>query len=81
MNTDEKVIRLLEELSGVEVMYPRQDLALHLGLDSLAMVTMLITIEDTFHIRLDEADMDPFYLITVQDVIDLVRRYVHDEEA
>ncbi len=80
MRTEQKVIALLEELSGVEGIYPAQDLALHLAMDSLAMVSMLINIEDAFQIELDESDMDPFFLITVQDVINLVARYVRDEE-
>ena len=40
------------------------------------MVTLLIMIEDTFNIILDEADMNPFDLITVEQVIKLVEKYV-----
>ena len=47
-----------------------------LAMDSLSMVSLLIGIEDVFEIELDEADMNPFGLGTVQDVVDLVEKYV-----
>ena len=50
-----------------------------LGLDSLKMVTLLIEIEDAFGIELDESDMNPFDLSTVQNVIDMVNKYCGDE--
>ena len=49
-----------------------------LGLDSIRMVTLLILIEDTFAIVLDETDMNPFDLTTVQSVIDMVKKYCVD---
>ena len=52
-----------------------------LGMDSLRMVMLLVTIEDTFDIELDESDMNPFSLITVQNVVDLVMEYVSPEEV
>ena len=39
------------------------------------MVTLLVEIEKTFGIELDEADMNPFDLTTVQDVVDMVGKY------
>ena len=50
-----------------------------LALDSLAMVMLLIEIEEAFGIELDESDMNPFELNTVQDVIVLVSKYFGDE--
>jgi len=50
-----------------------------LALDSLMMVTMLIEIEDVFDIELEETDMNPFDLNTVQSVIDMVAKYCGDE--
>ncbi len=78
MNIEENVKAILHELSGEEVvendLYLQEDLAL----DSLMMVTMLVEIEDIFDIKLDEADLNPFDLSTVQNVIDLVSRYCGD---
>lgn len=71
----EKVIQILFELSGKEVIENSNSLMDDLGLDSLLMVTLLIEIEDAFNIELDESDMNPFDLITVNDVIELVEKY------
>lgn len=75
MEIKEKIKNLLAELSGQEVFDNDAKLQENLALDSLAMVTMLVQIEDVFEIQLDEADMNPFDLITVQNVIDLVEKY------
>lgn len=79
MNIEEKVKEILFELSGEEVIENDYYLQEQLVLDSLAMVAMLIEIEETFEIELDEADMNPFELSTVQNVIDLVAKYCGDE--
>ena len=75
MEIKEKIKNLLAELSGQEVFDNDAKLQENLALNSLAMVTMLVQIEDVFEIQLDEADMNPFDLITVQNVIDLVEKY------
>ncbi len=79
MNIEQKVKGILCELSGEETVEDTAHLQEDLALDSLMMVTMLIEIEDTFVIELDESDMNPFDLNTVQDVIDLVIKYCGDE--
>ncbi len=79
MNIEEKVKGILCELSGEESVENTSQLQEDLALDSLMMVTMLIEIEDVFGIKLNESDMNPFDLITVQDVIDMVAKYCGDE--
>ena len=79
MNIEEKVKGILFELSSEENIDNKATLREDLALDSLAMVTMLIEIEDIFDIQLDEADMNPFDLSTVQDVINMVKEYCGDE--
>ena len=74
----ERVKEMLSELCGIGRIEDCSRLTEELGLDSLSMVTMLLTIEDTFGIVLDESDMDPYDLITVSDVISLVTRYTGD---
>lgn len=71
-----QVIEMLEDISLKYVDDNTLTLLGDLGLDSLKMVMLLLTIEDTFEIELDESDMNPFALITVQNVIDLVAKYV-----
>ena len=81
MNIVEKVKGILCQLSGEEIVENSSLLQEDLALDSLSMVTMLVEIEDIFDIELDESDMNPFDLSTVQNVIDMVIRYVGDENA
>lgn len=79
MNIETKVKEILCELSGEETIVNTDHLQGDLVLDSLMMVTMLVEIEETFEIELDEADMNPFDLGTVQNVIDMVAKYYGDE--
>ena len=79
MNTEEKIREILFELSGIETTDNETSLQADLALDSLTMVMLLIEIEEEFGIELDESDMNPFELNTVQDIIDLVSKYLGDE--
>ena len=71
-----QVIEIVEELSLMTIQDTDVTLTGDLSMDSLRMVMLLVTLEDTFEIELDESDMNPFSLITVQDVINLVMKYV-----
>ena len=79
MNIETKVKQLLSELSGEESVENTDHLQKDLALDSLMMVTMLVEIEEAFGVELNEADMNPFDLSTVQNVIDMVAKYCSDE--
>lgn len=79
METNEKVIGIIKELSGLENISLNSNLQSDIKLDSLTMVTLLIQIEDEFLIELDESDMNPFDLETVESVINLVEKYVGDK--
>ena len=72
----EQVFEIVEELCLMPIQDVGATLTNDLALDSLRMVMLLVTLEDTFEIELDESDMNPFSLITVQDVINLVQKYV-----
>ena len=76
MNTKENVTELLKDLSGVSTITPEASLSVDLGFDSLAMVTLLVMLEETFSIELMEADMNPFHLKNAADVVALAERYV-----
>lgn len=79
MNIETKVKEILCELSIEKTIENTDHLQGELALDSLMMVTMLVEIEEAFDIELDEADMNPFDLGTVQNVIDMVAKYCGDE--
>lgn len=71
----EQVIEILEDICATTVTDETATLQNDLQMDSLRMVMLLVMIEDTFDIELDESDMNPFALLNVQDVIDLVVKY------
>lgn len=75
MNIEGKVKGIISELCGEENIENSMRLQGELSLDSLLMVTLLIEIEEKFEIALNESDMNPFELTTVQSVIDLVKKY------
>ncbi|MBE6717765.1 MAG: acyl carrier protein [Ruminococcaceae bacterium] len=79
MNIEEKVKGILSELSGQKSVEVDATLQGDLAFDSILMVTMLVQIEDVFGIELDESDMNPFELNTVQSVISMVNRYFCNE--
>ena len=71
----DKVCVILSELSGIETICLEHELQSDLGLDSLQMVTLLMMLEENFQITLDESDMNPFDLVNVWQVVDLVEKY------
>ena len=75
MNTTEKVTEIIKELSGKEEVSLRDNLQEDISLDSLALVTLLVELEEVFNIELEESDMNPFDLNTVEDTVNLVNKY------
>lgn len=79
MEIFEKISEILCELSGIKEIKPEDNLKEDLALDSLSMVTLLLEIEEIFEIELNESDMNPFDLNTVEDAVKLVEKYRGDE--
>ena len=79
MEIFDKVCVILSELSGIETICLEHELQSDLGLDSLQMVTLLMMLEENFQITLDESDMNPFDLVNVWQVVDLVEKYAGGE--
>lgn len=77
----EQVIEILGDICATTVTDETATLQNDLQMDSLRMVMLLVMIEDTFEIELDESDMNPFALVTVQDVIDLVTKYKSESDG
>lgn len=75
-----QVMEILEDICAEKVTDTSAQLIADLSMDSLRMVMLLVMIEEVFEIELDESDMNPFALITVQDVIDLVAKYKWEGE-
>lgn len=79
MQTKNKISKILNKLTGFENIKLEENLQLDLAMDSISMVTLLIEIEEAFEITLDEADMNPFNLITVKDIVDMVGKYTGEK--
>ena len=77
---EQKVLEVLEDLCMTTVEDASKKLIGDLAMDSLRMVMLLVTLEEVFNIELDESDLNPFLLITVQDVIDLASKYTQSKE-
>ncbi len=74
--TCEKTVKgLISELCNGAEINDDHTLIEDLGFDSLNMVILLVNIEEALGIMLDEADMNPYDLITVRDVLNLVEKY------
>ena len=80
MERREKIYEILKALSGAEEIGDSDSLQGDLLLDSLAMVTLLIDIEEALHIRLDESDMNPFDLVTAGDAVRLAEKYGGEDD-
>ena len=64
------------QMCGAVEIKPDDLLREDLGFDSLMLVTLMVLLEDEFQIVFMAADLDPFALTTVQDVEELIQRYV-----
>ncbi len=75
MKNKREVIALLREISGKKRISEAMWLRTDLGFDSLEMVRLMIALEERFEIELDESDMNPAYLSSVGDILELVGKY------
>lgn len=75
MSIEERVIRIIQDLCDEKVSHNENTRISDLYLDSLKMVLLLVNIEEEFGIVLDEADMNPYDLILIRDIVDLVEKY------
>ena len=81
MTVKNQIIEILEDIGSTKISDTSMSLLKDLSLDSLSLVMLLVMIEDVFTIELDESDMNPFDLVTVQDVIDMVNKYKTENEV
>ncbi len=71
MNIDERLAKLFSKVSK-RTDIKKEDLLKELGLDSLDLVELLMSIEEEFNIQFEEEEMLTFK--TVQDVYDAIER-------
>lgn len=70
------VNEILKEKSFCDNITAELKLNEDLGLDSLNMVELMVEIEERFDIEIDESDLDPAALQTVEQIYALVAKYV-----
>ena len=70
-----QILEIFENLCTQKITDTSLQLIGDLAMDSLCMIMLLVTIEEVFEIDLDESDMNPFALLTIQDAINLVAKY------
>lgn len=71
----ETVNEILREKSFCEDITSELKLNEDLGLDSLNLVELMVELEDKFNIEIDESDLDPAALQTVDQIYALVSKY------
>ena len=74
MSTFKQITEIIADISGIEEISISDNLQKDIGMDSLSLVTLLIELEQKFEIELDESDMNPFDLVTVFDVTELIEK-------
>lgn len=72
------VNEILKEKSFCDDITAELKLNEDLGLDSLNMVELMVELEERFDIEIDESDLDPAALQTVEQVYALVAKYVEE---
>lgn len=77
MDINSKVCEIIASIVGIEAKEINESDALiaDLGFESLTLVELLIEVEDSFDITLDESDLDPLKLESTDDIIKLVEKY------
>ena len=77
----EEIDAAIEEAVFLEKVPDKNALLKHdLGFDSLSLVELIAGFEERFAIQFDESDLDPQNLETVDDIYQLIARYVEEPE-
>ena len=75
-----EIFRNVEEVIidavGGDSVTAEQELKTDIGLDSLSLVAVIVGLEEKFGIEFNESDLDPSKIVRVQDLVELVRKYV-----
>lgn len=74
-----KIIALVSVISANEI--NTNDSLASIGIDSLKMVELIVTIEDELNIKFDDSELNPMQLSTVESIIALSNKYLNIEET
>lgn len=70
-----------EEIEGAKgiTILPKTNLKIDLGLDSLRLVETIIDIEERFNITIDESNLNPNNMKTVEDLAIIINKSLKKE--
>jgi len=72
MNIEVEILKVIKTLSIVDEITSLDENLNVLGFDSLKMVELIIALEDEFGIRLDDSNLNPSNLQTINDLIKII---------
>lgn len=75
----ELVINCIEELFEIEDLSNEKDL-LNEELDSIIFIRLVIELEDTFEIEIDDSDLIIEQFLSLDSICSLIQRYVNNGE-
>lgn len=70
------VEEVIAETVGCDRITEDGDLKTEIGLDSLSLVAVIVGLEEKFGIEFNESDLDPGKINRVQDLVELVGKYI-----
>ena len=75
-NTKAVINSILTEKRFFDTIAADMKLSEDLGFDSLSLVELIVDLEERFDIEIDESDLDPGQLKTVDQIYTLVDKYL-----
>ena len=76
MDIFRNVEQVISETVGGDSITAELELKTDIGLDSLSLVAVIVGLEEKFGIEFNESDLDPSKIVRVQDLVELVGKYV-----
>ena len=73
-NIKEKIIKAAKETIGADL--DENESLIESGVDSLALVSLIVSIEYAFDVEFSDDDLQPENLQTLSSLIELVERYL-----
>ncbi len=73
-NIKEKIIKAAKDTIGAEL--DENESLIESGVDSLALVSLIVSIEYAFDVEFSDDDLQPENLQTLSSLIELVERYL-----
>lgn len=76
MDIFRKVEEVICDTVGGENVAADQELKADIGLDSLSLVAVIVGLEEKLGVEFNESDLNPGKIIRVQDLVELVEKYL-----